>query len=241
MRVYLVTVLSVLAATTVSAFPAPPLPGAAVLQNAAVDSAEGLTRRMPQLGLDTLVSSFGKPPTNTNNMANNAAAMRKYTDDQASAMQVAQHSSNGKTRRAQDSGTAGGNAYTGTTDSVSGGSVVNVAPDDATITNNGGNMAGSAGATESGIATGGNGDGLGPGGNAYSGSSGNARGGIVLNHAGVVDNDSTTMTNTAGNGGTSFTGDAFGGNSGSGFDDDDNDDSDDFLDRIGDDRDLVED
>ncbi|OCH96666.1 hypothetical protein OBBRIDRAFT_830069 [Obba rivulosa] len=194
----------------------------------------GLARRAPQVGVDTITSLFGPPPTNTNNFANNEAALRKYTDGQARAMQVAQQSagSQTKTRRAQDSGTAGGNAYTGSTDSVSGGSVANVASDDATITNNGdSNQGGSAGTTESGIATAGNGDGLGPGGNAYSGSSGNARGGTVLNKAGVVDNEGTG-SNLAGNGGTSITGEAFGGNSGSGFDNFDDNDNSDFLARI---------
>ncbi|EMD41653.1 hypothetical protein CERSUDRAFT_90222 [Gelatoporia subvermispora B] len=189
-----------------------------------------LVRRQPIDGIDTLNKLFGAPHPMANNLANNEAAIRQYTNDQSRAMQVAQHSAaatQAKTRRAQDFGTAGGNAYTGSTSSVSGGSVVNIAPDDATISNDAGsNQAASAGTTESGIATGGNGDGFGPGGNAYSGSSGNARGGTVLNKAGTVDNAGAgdgPDTNIAGSGGTSITGDAFGGNSGGSFEDPDPD------------------
>ena len=44
----------------------------------------------------------------------------------------------GVQRRASDSGTAGGNAYSGATSDVSGGSVVNSADEQGTITNDGG-------------------------------------------------------------------------------------------------------
>lgn len=44
----------------------------------------------------------------------------------------------GLERRASDSGSAGGNAYSGATSDVSGGSVVNEADDQGTVTNNGG-------------------------------------------------------------------------------------------------------
>ena len=45
-------------------------------------------------------------------------------------------------RRAGDAGTAGGNAYSGATSDVSGGSVANQADDNGTITNGGGSKSG---------------------------------------------------------------------------------------------------
>lgn len=48
----------------------------------------------------------------------------------------------GVRRRAGDNGTAGGNAYSGATSDVSGGSVVNSADDQGTITNDGGSKFG---------------------------------------------------------------------------------------------------
>ncbi|KAI0762659.1 hypothetical protein C8Q74DRAFT_1371666 [Fomes fomentarius] len=115
----------------------------------------------------------------------------------------------GLERRASDSGSAGGNAYSGATSDVSGGSVVNEADDQGTVTNNGGNTAGVAGTTFSGDADGGNGNGFGPGGNAYSGASGPASGGGVYNYGGGINN--AAASNTAGGGGVSETGDANGG------------------------------
>ncbi|KAI0670167.1 hypothetical protein C8Q78DRAFT_1080061 [Trametes maxima] len=112
-------------------------------------------------------------------------------------------------RRASDSGTAGGNAYSGATSDVSGGTVANVADDEGTISNGGGNNAGNSGTTFSGDATGGKGNGLGPGGNAYTGASGSAKGGSVYNAGGAVNNDANS--NVAGTGGVSQTGDATGG------------------------------
>ncbi|KAJ3006394.1 hypothetical protein NUW54_g3958 [Trametes sanguinea] len=72
-------------------------------------------------------------------------------------------SDQGFEKRAGDAGTAGGNAYSGATNDVSGGSVVNAADDRGAIANGGGNAAGGAGTTFSGDADGGNGNGLGPG------------------------------------------------------------------------------
>ncbi|RPD81719.1 hypothetical protein L226DRAFT_564390 [Lentinus tigrinus ALCF2SS1-7] len=115
----------------------------------------------------------------------------------------------GVQRRASDSGTAGGNAYSGATSDVSGGSVVNAADDQGTVTNGGGNTAGGAGTTFSGDADGGNGNGFGPGGNAYTGASGPAVGGSIYNYGGTVDN--AAGSNAAGGGGNSVTGDATGG------------------------------
>ncbi|KAI0757269.1 hypothetical protein C8Q80DRAFT_1116468 [Daedaleopsis nitida] len=115
----------------------------------------------------------------------------------------------GLQRRASDSGTAGGSAYSGATSDVSGGSVVNEADDQGTVTNDGGNTAGGAGTTFSGDADGGNGNGLGPGGNAYSGASGPAVGGGIYNYGGTIDN--AAGSNIAGGGGVSETGDANGG------------------------------
>ncbi|CDO70265.1 hypothetical protein BN946_scf184942.g65 [Trametes cinnabarina] len=111
-------------------------------------------------------------------------------------------------KRAGDYGTAGGNAYSGATSDVSGGSVVNSADDRGTVTNDG-NTAGGAGTTFSGDADGGNGNGLGPGGNAYTGSSGPAEGGSIYNYGGTIDNGADS--NAAGGGGVSETGDATGG------------------------------
>ncbi|KAI9066681.1 hypothetical protein FKP32DRAFT_1601614 [Trametes sanguinea] len=91
-------------------------------------------------------------------------------------------------KRAGDAGTAGGNAYSGATSDVSGGSVVNAADDRGAVANGGGNAAGGAGTTFSGDADGGNGNGLGPGGNAYTGASGPADGGSVYNFGGTIDN-----------------------------------------------------
>ncbi|KAL7285725.1 hypothetical protein ACG7TL_000830 [Trametes sanguinea] len=125
-------------------------------------------------------------------------------------------------KRAGDAGTAGGNAYSGATSDVSGGSVVNAADDNGAVANGGGNVAGGAGTTFSGDADGGNGNGLGPGGNAYTGASGPADGGSVYNFGGTIDNaaDSTMSVpadtdvyepDAAGGGGVSETGDATGG------------------------------
>ncbi|OSD05950.1 hypothetical protein PYCCODRAFT_1474837 [Trametes coccinea BRFM310] len=112
-------------------------------------------------------------------------------------------------KRAGDAGTAGGNAYSGATSDVSGGSVVNAADDRGAVANGGGNVAGGAGTTFSGDADGGNGNGLGPGGNAYTGASGPADGGSVYNFGGTIDN--AADSNAAGGGGVSETGDATGG------------------------------
>ncbi|OCH96665.1 hypothetical protein OBBRIDRAFT_883120 [Obba rivulosa] len=127
-------------------------------------------------------------------------------------------------KRAQDWGTAGGNAYTGATFSASGGSVVNSANEEGFILNTApANAAGVAGTSMSGTAVGGSGDGFGPGGNSYSGSSGPSRGGSVVNSAGVVVNAAgaagTAGPNVAGAGGTAQTGDSIGGNADSNDDD----------------------
>lgn len=158
-------------------------------------------------------------------------------------------------KRSYDADTAGGNAHTGDSSDVNGGSVANVADDDGTITNNDScelfivapsawlftplfyiAFGGNGGETATGNADGGNGNGRGPGGNASTGNSGNARGGNVANLGGNVDN--TGGSNIAGNGGTSTTGTAVGGNvNGSRLDDDGDDFDDDFEDDITDDVD----
>ncbi|KAI0651587.1 hypothetical protein C8Q79DRAFT_1004867 [Trametes meyenii] len=146
-----------------------------------------------------------------NTTANNGAAGGFSESGSAEGGNAAepQALSTGVQKRAGDAGTAGGNAYSGATNDVSGGSVVNAADDDGTVTNDGGNNAGTAGTTFSGDADGGNGNGLGPGGNAYTGASGPARGGNVVNYGGTIDN--AANSNVAGTGGTSETGDATGG------------------------------
>ena len=108
-------------------------------------------------------------------------------------------------RRALDSQTGGGNAYTGNTSDTSGGTIVNEGDNDETLTNdtasesrffiiivskltNVSDAAGEAGASESGDAEGGDGRGRAPGGNAYTGSTGRASGGNVINKSGSIDN-----------------------------------------------------
>lgn len=108
-------------------------------------------------------------------------------------------------RRALDSQTGGGNAYTGNTSDTSGGTIVNEGDNDETLTNdtasesrffiiivskltNVSDAAGEAGASESGDAEGGDGRGRAPGGNAYTGSTGRASGGNVINESGSIDN-----------------------------------------------------
>jgi len=118
---------------------------------------------------------------------------------------------NTNTKRAGDNDTAGGNAYSGATSNVSGGTVINQGQEDGASTNDGGNVGGNPGTSFSGYATGGDGDGRGPGGNAYTGASGPAYGGGVRNSGGTIDN--SDGANTAGAAvGMSETGDAVGGN-----------------------------
>lgn len=113
--------------------------------------------------------------------------------------------------RAFDSGTAGGNAYTGGTSDTSGGQVVNNGDDgeDDTLTNATANTGGLAGASNSGDATGGDGRDRGPGGNANTGNTGNANGGGVSNSGGTINN--SAQSNIGGQGNTSDSGDATGG------------------------------
>ncbi|KAI0932572.1 hypothetical protein AcW2_001161 [Taiwanofungus camphoratus] len=121
---------------------------------------------------------------------------------------------NNPSKRAMDSMTGGGDAYTGATGDVSGGDVVNHADDDGVLENDGENEAGAAGDTYSGFAYGGDGNGIGPGGNAYSGATGDARGGSIKNAGGSIDNTDGGdggVSNLAGAGGESESGDAQGG------------------------------
>lgn len=103
----------------------------------------------------------------------------------------------------------GGNAYTGSTGDVSGGSIENIASNDGmpTLMNINSNNAGAGGTSESGCSAGGyssdashgtNGDSgsdasNGAGGNAYSGSTGDAEGGSVNNVGGMVNMDSSEL------------------------------------------------
>ncbi|KAH9937433.1 uncharacterized protein B0H18DRAFT_950292 [Fomitopsis serialis] len=111
-------------------------------------------------------------------------------------------------KRAQDSGTAGGNAYTGASSDVDGGNVINHSDEEGETFNDAAQTGGDAGETYSGEANGGEGDGFGPGGNAYSGATGSAVGGTVVNDGGFVENEDTV---TGGEGGESESGDAEGG------------------------------
>ncbi|KAH9835804.1 uncharacterized protein C8Q71DRAFT_724389 [Rhodofomes roseus] len=111
-------------------------------------------------------------------------------------------------KRGQDSGTAGGNAYSGASSNVDGGNVINHSEDEGETFNDAAQTGGDAGETYSGDANGGEGDGFGPGGNAYSGATGSAVGGSVINSGGFVENEDTV---TGGDGGESESGDAEGG------------------------------
>lgn len=113
-------------------------------------------------------------------------------------------------RRTDDASTMGGNAYTGNSGDVSGGSIANIANNDGmpTIMNIDSNNAGLGGTSSSGCASGGYTDQNGAAGNAYSGSAGNAEGGNVSNVGGMFNYNS----NNAGTAGTSSTGCATGGN-----------------------------
>ncbi|CCM02797.1 uncharacterized protein FIBRA_04908 [Fibroporia radiculosa] len=115
-------------------------------------------------------------------------------------------------RRTSDEDTSGGNAYTGSTGDVSGGSIENVSetPVMPTIMNINSNNGGAGGYSESGCASGGKTNDSGAAGNAYSGSTGNAEGGKVSGVGGMVNWNS----NNAGNAGVSKSGCATGGNVG---------------------------
>lgn len=115
-------------------------------------------------------------------------------------------------KRAYNDQTAGGNAVSGNSGVVNGGSVVNDAGPDNAITNTGGNAAGDAGTSFTGTAVAGDGAGRGPGGNAYSGYTGSTRGGNVINSGGSITN--TLDANDAGEGDANITGDAVGGDAG---------------------------
>ncbi|KAI0702454.1 hypothetical protein BC835DRAFT_1411009 [Cytidiella melzeri] len=113
-------------------------------------------------------------------------------------------------KRAFDAETAGGNAHTGDSSDVNGGSVANVADDNGAIDNTDSSFGGMGGTTTTGDAEGGNSNGRGPGGNASTGNSGNARGGAVSNDGGDITN--MGGSDLAGDGGSSTTGTAVGGN-----------------------------
>lgn len=113
-------------------------------------------------------------------------------------------------RRTDDADTLGGNAYTGNSGDVNGGSIANIANNEGmpTIMNVDSNNAGLGGTSMSGCATGGYTDKSSAAGNAYSGTAGDAKGGTVSDVGGMVNYGS----NNAGDAGSSITGCATGGN-----------------------------
>ncbi|CAL1696573.1 unnamed protein product [Somion occarium] len=118
------------------------------------------------------------------------------------------------TKRMDDSGTLGGNAHSGNSGNVDGGSVYN--PDTTmnegmpTLMNMNSNNAGTGGGSKSGCAGAGKTSSAGSGGNASSGNSGTAHGGSVSGApSGMINVDS----NNAGGAGETETGCATGGDS----------------------------
>ena len=127
-------------------------------------------------------------------------------------------------KRAFDYGTAGGNAYSGSSSSTSSGSVSNVADSDTDISNTASSKCnsqltytqrshiftdigpavvttGDDGPTSesfTGAATGGDGDGFGPGGNAYTGASGPSNGGFVFNEGNDITNTGSSTFHSVG-------------------------------------------
>lgn len=92
-------------------------------------------------------------------------------------------------KRISDLDTLGGNAHSGNTGEVSGGSVANLAENDGmpTLMNMNSNNAGMGGTSSACGATGGHSNAKGFGGNAYAGSAGKAIGGSVENSGGIIN------------------------------------------------------
>jgi len=204
-------VLALLAAASASAFPLHP-PSDPPTAGALMSPTPYVLRRAAHELISTPLTDGLQQPTSppiTPDQPASKKLAKPSTTKQDSGHTTGEKLTKRLWKRARDEETAGGNARSGNTGDVDSGNINNIAGQDSTITNMGGNNVPQAGDTISGDATGGAGRHRGPGGNAYTGDTGTADGGYVNNMAGVVNN--MGPGNNAGDGGISRSGEATGG------------------------------